>query len=87
MNDGEELPELYNDPVFKRSSYWILSTSAIFSKHFPVYGWGEVAPDGFGVAYMTGYDGRTQLKIFELVDLTTPFRSPSVHHYISQRNA
>ncbi|PPQ72312.1 hypothetical protein CVT26_007269 [Gymnopilus dilepis] len=63
LNEGEELPELYDDPVFKRSSYWVLSTSAIFSKHFPVYGWGEVVPDGFGVAYMTGYDDRLQYTI------------------------
>ncbi|KAJ8521273.1 hypothetical protein ONZ45_g2023 [Pleurotus djamor] len=57
LEEGEEIPALYSDPVFQRSSYWVLSTSAIFSKHFPVYGWGEVVPDGFGVAYMTGYDG------------------------------
>ncbi|PPQ91497.1 hypothetical protein CVT25_013754 [Psilocybe cyanescens] len=63
LRDGETLPELYDDPVFKRSSYWVLSTSAIFSKHFPVYGWGEVVPDGFGVAYMTGFDGYLQYTI------------------------
>ncbi|KDR80621.1 hypothetical protein GALMADRAFT_240964 [Galerina marginata CBS 339.88] len=63
LKAGEELPEIYDDPVFKRSSYWVLSTSAIFSKHFPVYGWGEVVPDGFGVAYMTGYDDRLQYTI------------------------
>lgn len=39
---GEEVPELFDDPVFQRSSHWVLSTSAIFSKHFSVYGWGEV---------------------------------------------
>ncbi|KAG6833240.1 hypothetical protein H0H87_009861 [Tephrocybe sp. NHM501043] len=63
LKDGEEVPELFSDPVFLRSSYWVLSTSAIFSKHFPVYGWGEVVPDGFGVAYMTGYDDRLQYTI------------------------
>ena len=74
LQEGEEVPELFKDPVFARSSYWVLSTSAVFSKHFPVYGWGEVrvpchlvfhdrlyavqvVPDGFGVAYMTGFDG------------------------------
>ncbi|PSR72459.1 hypothetical protein PHLCEN_2v11673 [Hermanssonia centrifuga] len=57
LKDGEELPALYSDPVFKRSSNWVLSTSAIFSKHFGPYGWGEVVPEGFGVAYMTGFDG------------------------------
>ncbi len=43
LKDGEELPALYSDPVFKRSSNWVLSTSAIFSKHFGPYGWGEVS--------------------------------------------
>ncbi|EDR14041.1 uncharacterized protein LACBIDRAFT_244106 [Laccaria bicolor S238N-H82] len=57
LREGEATPALFTDPVYIRSSYWCLSTSAIFSKHFPVYGWGEVVPDGFGVAYMTGYDG------------------------------
>jgi len=74
LEPGEEVPELYSDPVYQRSGYWALSTSAIFSKHFLVYGWGEVrkyhsffevlltsvvvqvVPDGFGVAYMTGFD-------------------------------
>ncbi|KAG6902596.1 hypothetical protein C0995_014603 [Termitomyces sp. Mi166 len=63
LKEGEKVPELFSDPVFLRSSYWTLSTSAIFSKHFPVYGWGEVVPDGFGVAYMTGYDDRLQYTI------------------------
>ncbi|TFK74974.1 carnitine acetyl transferase [Pluteus cervinus] len=63
LEEGEELPEIYSDPVYKRASYWVLSTSAIFSKHFPVYGWGEVVPNGFGVAYMTGYDDRLQYTI------------------------
>ncbi|KAG6890020.1 hypothetical protein C0992_003365 [Termitomyces sp. T32_za158] len=63
LKEGEKLPELFSDPVFLRSSYWALSTSAIFSKHFPVYGWGEVVPNGFGVAYMTGYDDRLQYTI------------------------
>lgn len=57
VQDGEDVPEMFNDPLYARAKYWVLSTSAIFSKHFPVYGWGEVVPDGFGVAYMTGYDG------------------------------
>ncbi|KAF5383778.1 hypothetical protein D9615_003565 [Tricholomella constricta] len=63
LKEGEDVPALFTDPVFLRSSYWVLSTSAIFSKHFPVYGWGEVVPDGFGVAYMTGYDDRLQYTI------------------------
>ncbi|KAJ6581882.1 carnitine acetyl transferase [Mycena capillaripes] len=63
LKPGEEVPALFADPLFVRSSNWVLSTSAVFSKHFPVYGWGEVVPDGFGVAYMTGYDDRLQYTI------------------------
>ncbi|KAJ7091566.1 acyltransferase ChoActase/COT/CPT [Mycena belliarum] len=64
LNEGEELPALFTDPLFLRSSNWVLSTSAVFSKHFPVYGWGEVVPDGFGVAYMTGFDGASPVSLF-----------------------
>lgn len=39
------MPELYSDPVYLRGSRWTLSTSAIWSRHFPVYGWGEVNSD------------------------------------------
>jgi hypothetical protein len=42
LQPGEEVPALFTDPLFVRSSYWVVSTSAVFSKHFPVYGWGEV---------------------------------------------
>jgi carnitine O-acetyltransferase len=48
--------ELFDDPVFKRSRHWVLGTSANFSSTFRVYGYGEVVPDGFGIAYMTGFD-------------------------------
>ncbi|KIJ20944.1 hypothetical protein PAXINDRAFT_174316 [Paxillus involutus ATCC 200175] len=56
-------PALFTDPLYTRSSHWTLSTSAIFSRHFEVYGWGEVVPDGFGVAYMTGFDDYLQFTI------------------------
>jgi carnitine O-acetyltransferase len=76
LKEGEKVPEMFEDPVVKRASYWILSTSAVFSKHLREYGWGEVwpfslsiayqltsahaykvVPNGFGVAYITGFDG------------------------------
>ncbi|OJT06724.1 Carnitine O-acetyltransferase, mitochondrial [Trametes pubescens] len=63
VKDGEQMPEVFANPVVKRSSYWVLSTSAIFSKNFGPYGWGEVVPDGFGVAYMTGFDDYLQFTI------------------------
>ncbi|KAI0773287.1 carnitine acetyl transferase [Trametes elegans] len=63
VREGEQMPAVFSDPVVKRASYWVLSTSAIFSKHFGPYGWGEVVPDGFGVAYMTGFDDYLQFTI------------------------
>ncbi|KDQ16150.1 hypothetical protein BOTBODRAFT_65067 [Botryobasidium botryosum FD-172 SS1] len=51
IKEGESVPEMYSDPVYARSSRWVLSTSQISSPHFDVYGWGEVVPDGFGLPY------------------------------------
>lgn len=42
LKEGEEVPELFDDPVMKRASQWVLSTSALVSKHLREYGWGEV---------------------------------------------
>ncbi|KAH8116536.1 carnitine acetyl transferase [Phellopilus nigrolimitatus] len=74
VKEGEEVPALFSDPLVVRSSHWVLSTSAVFSKHFDAYGWGEVVPDGFGVAYMTGFEdklffnltSRTEMPLSEL---------------------
>ncbi|KAJ7066391.1 acyltransferase ChoActase/COT/CPT [Mycena amicta] len=63
LKEGDEMPALFSDPLMQRSNNWVLSTSAVFSSHFPVYGWGEVVPDGFGVAYMTGFNDRLQYTI------------------------
>ncbi|TFL05165.1 carnitine acetyl transferase [Pterulicium gracile] len=63
LKDGETMPDIYSDAVYQRSSKWILSTSSIYCKHFDVYGWGEVVPDGFGVPYTTGFDDRLQFTV------------------------
>lgn len=69
LKEGEQVPEMYSDPVYQRASTWVLSTSAIFSKHFHPYGWGEVVPNGFGVAYMTGFDDYLQYTITSRVEM------------------
>ncbi len=63
MKEGEQLPEVFSHPLVKRSSYWVLSTSAIYTKNFGPYGWGEVVPDGFGVAYVAGFDNFLQFTV------------------------
>lgn len=40
--------ELFKDELLARSGTWQMSTSAIYSKSFRAYGWGQVVPDGFG---------------------------------------
>lgn len=107
VGEGEMMPDLFSDPLYLRSSYWSLSTSAIWSKHFPSYGWGEVSgsvvvfgiqlmyfysckvvPDGFGVAYMTGYDGKydTSSNVKQW-GLNLILRSSTVHSDLSQGDA
>ncbi|CAG8586362.1 9627_t:CDS:2, partial [Diversispora eburnea] len=51
LKSGEEKPEIFNDIAFSRSSHWNLSTSQLSSEYFDGYGWGEVVPDGYGIAY------------------------------------
>lgn len=77
-------PALFKDPLYTRSSHWTLSTSAIFSSHFGVYGWGEVVPDGFGVAYMTGFDGVSTWSHRRQKDAHVSMsRVSAVHNYLS----
>ena len=63
VKEGEQMPEVFSNPVLKRSSYWVLNTSAIYTKNFGPYGWGEVVPDGFGVAYTSGFDDFLQFTV------------------------
>jgi Choline/Carnitine o-acyltransferase len=42
LKEGDSVPEIFEDPVVKRASHWVLSTSPLFSKHLREYGWGEV---------------------------------------------
>eukprot|EP00755_Sulcionema_specki_P018115 Sspe_Gene.66077::Locus_39059_Transcript_1_1_Confidence_1.000_Length_1972::g.66077::m.66077/K00624/E2.3.1.7; carnitine O-acetyltransferase len=49
--DGEA-PAIFSDPVYSRSSSWLLSTSTLSSEHYATWGFGEVVPEGFGVGYM-----------------------------------
>ncbi len=50
------LPSFLSNSGFKKSSHWKLSTSQLSSEYFDGYGWGEVVPDGYGVAYAVKKD-------------------------------
>ncbi|KAF0682313.1 Aste57867_25540 [Aphanomyces stellatus] len=46
-----ESAAIFDDPVFARSKYWQMSTSHLTHELFDGWGWGEVVPDGVGIAY------------------------------------
>ncbi|KAL1702476.1 acyltransferase ChoActase/COT/CPT [Schizophyllum commune] len=56
LKEGEDLPEIYKDPAFARTSHWELSTSQLSSPYFEGWGYGEVVPDGYGLSYAIGDD-------------------------------
>jgi carnitine O-acetyltransferase len=47
----EHRPALFSDPVFIRSKYWRVSTSNLSHPRIINWGFGQVVPDGVGVAY------------------------------------
>jgi carnitine O-acetyltransferase len=49
--DGEKLPDLYSDDLYVRSKRWRASTSNLSHPRFNLWGYGEVVPDGVGLAY------------------------------------
>jgi carnitine O-acetyltransferase len=51
VDSQEEPPELFSDPVFIRSKYWRVSTSNLSHPRIVNWGFGQVVPDGVGVAY------------------------------------
>ena len=51
VKDGEVAPALYSHPLFVRSKRWRVSTSHLTHPKFDNWGYGEVVPDGVGLAY------------------------------------
>ncbi|SPO40119.1 probable carnitine O-acetyltransferase, mitochondrial precursor [Pseudozyma flocculosa] len=78
IQDGEKVPDLYNDPAFGASSTWKLSTSQISSEMFDSWGYGEVTPEGFGCAYAIKENSLT----FTLTSLK--LGSADLRHFINE---
>ena len=51
VQDGDRAPDLFADPVFVRSKRWRVSTSHLTHPKFDGWGYGQVVPDGVGLAY------------------------------------
>lgn len=56
VREGEQVPEIYKDESFSKSSHWELSTSQLSSPYLDGWGYGEVVPDGYGLSYAIGDD-------------------------------
>jgi carnitine O-acetyltransferase len=52
IKPGEEVPEIFQDPIFAYSQTWFLSTSQVPSENFVSWGWSQVIDEGFGLAYL-----------------------------------
>lgn len=51
VKDGEVAPPLFSHPLYVRSKTWRVSTSHLTHPRFDSWGYGEVTPDGVGLAY------------------------------------
>lgn len=56
LKDGEKPHQLFSDPLFNFSSTWLISTSQLSSNFHDAYGWSEVNPIGWGLAYQVNDD-------------------------------
>ena len=51
MADDDTMPDLFQDPLYKKAKTWRVSTSHLTHPKFDNWGYGEVVPDGIGLAY------------------------------------
>ena len=52
VEKNESMPLIFKDKAYDSTRHWNISTSQITSEFYEGWGWGEVVPDGFGIAYM-----------------------------------
>jgi carnitine O-acetyltransferase len=48
LQQGEEVPAIFQDPAFSYSSSWFVSSSQLSSEYYNGYGWSQVIPEGWG---------------------------------------
>lgn len=56
LTEADQVPALFQDPLFHYSSTWLISTSQLSSEYFDGYGWSQVNDNGFGLGYMLNND-------------------------------
>jgi len=80
VEDGEEAPTLYSHPLFVRSKRWRVSTSHLTHKKFENWGYGEVVPDGVGLAYAIKADNC----VFNITALRANRWTEPLSHYLEE---
>ncbi|KAJ2800401.1 Carnitine O-acetyltransferase mitochondrial [Coemansia helicoidea] len=82
LRPGEEKPAIFQDPAYAETCHWYLSTSQLSSEHFEGWGFSEVVPDGYGIAYTI----RRDALIFHIAAMKNEFGLNSDHlaHYIKE---
>ncbi|KAJ3021209.1 Carnitine O-acetyltransferase mitochondrial [Thoreauomyces humboldtii] len=79
LKPHEPVPEFFKDPAFDYSKHWFLSTSQISSEYYEGYGWGEVVPNGFGIAYMV-----KERSLHFNVAALNEMRPDRMHHFLGE---
>lgn len=80
VKDGEDAPALYSHPLFVRSKRWRVSTSHLTHKKFENWGYGEVVPDGVGLAYAIKADNC----VFNITALRENQWTEPLSHYLEE---
>ncbi|KAF8290048.1 carnitine O-acetyltransferase [Trypanosoma cruzi cruzi] len=81
VKHGIPLPDIFENPVFKRSAHWNMSTSHCGSSSLSLFGFGSVVGDGFGIGYMIKND---HIDVCITSKYTHPYTSSKVFATILQ---
>ncbi|KAF9992389.1 Carnitine O-acetyltransferase mitochondrial, partial [Entomortierella chlamydospora] len=79
LKSNEPKPSMFAQDIFSRSCHWNLSTSQLSGELFDGYGWGEVVPDGYGVAYMVN-ENNLSFNVASRKEM----RPEHLHHYLKE---
>ena len=79
LKPDEPKPAIFTDPSYAGSCHWNLSTSQVPADAYDGWGWGEVVPDGFGIAYIL----KDKSFHFNIASLKT-MPNAEMHHHLAE---
>ena len=75
---GEDVPEIYTDKAFNRTSHLELSISQLSPNFLDGWGYGEVVPDDCGLSYSIGDD------YIRWTITSLKYRTTELGHYLTE---